>query len=1312
MKKSTLTKKILCSVLAASAFGFYYADNAFAATVNNDKHLITNENLAAEVGSCKLIVGQGKLDIQTNGSVGTVLANFAQGKDLLSALAPTTKPDGTIVYAPLVGVVGGEGKIDASTSSSMSIINMVNQIKPDIIPQGIVNAVNKFLKVDTLNTNDNKKLENTFGSADKKADINVNIGGENSEPVVMGAVGGDFSLSSNMDNKKIDGQQVLNRFGDVNMNINSGNVLGGVGGSAAVAVGNINAKVNLGKLPSLDYVTNGNTKTTINGDVNTNVKDAANLAAWMNGGAAVAIGGKAESVVNGTSNVVINSKVNGGELEGLTAGVAGGGLAVSTLGSTATSTVNGDTNISVNNGLAAGLVGGGMAGSVDATWVGSKLMGDAVGNNGNFTDITDEQLEKLLGMQGGIPDSTIVLNGVYDGGTATATTKDTHINLTGTTTAAGVIGGGVAGALHDFVARGDEHGTRPEGVQVGEVLGSSTAVANTGKTYINVNVANKNGKPLTSEEKGELIQGLKDIKAAAKELANKNSDAVIGKLKSAATNLADKGAVMGVVGGGVAIGYSGNNASLAKDSKGAVATATNAGAEINLNSGYVVGALGGGMALSNRNAHAEAVTTDDINVNLNGAEVIGVFGNGFAGAKDGIHNSQQKDSGYAKTTATNTNININAGSADGVFGGGLAVTTGKNHTETSKVDTTGTSTINVAAKVDTLKYENLNSVFDDGMMHDMFGAQFDAVKKEAKDVAIFGGGVAAGQGAVSHVKDSVININSGAEITGDVVAGGLAVVDGKSTVDNSVINWNGGSISGVLNGSGIGSDQAGVKNDSVLNVNGNVELNAVQKDGQDVSKITQFDKVNFKEGTETTVSGLTAGNTTALIDGNNCTITVEDGARLNITKLAKADKEYLIASGYNDKSTLWENKDLAYDRTESYASATNKEGKYTVTYKDLGNLTDAESEQAIHDFVGSLGEHGGALEGIVEGIVNNGDKTNAGAKDFFGDITSSDKLNETALAAGTLFGEAAGVTSTTAAVAKDMAENATLRLSFTQDTVNADPIDENGAVWAKYLHNKHKVDGMDSSVGALNSESSYDGVTVGYDLAKHGNMQTGIAFSYVDGDGNGLGVDNDFDMWGLNIYGNIKQDDVNFIADLGYSKGSHDLSGTINGKAMTADRDLSVLSAGIRAEKLYINGNTQIVPYAGLRYMSIDSDDYTTYYGGKAAFENSADTQNVWTMPIGVSLRNETATASGWRITPQVDLAYVWAFGDTDNDVTVNAGSGASVLNYDVMDSGSWVGSLAVEAAKDDWSFGVGYSYQKGSDAQDNKWFANVNYSF
>lgn len=488
MNSKQLRKKILYSLLAANAIGFGYTSTMYAATVNNDNHQITNDNIQSDIGSCKLIVGQGNLDIQTTASVGTILAKLPSG-DILGALAPVENDNGKgFKYAPLVGVIGGEGKIDAGTSGSLGIINIVNQIKPGTLPSSIVNGVNKIIKTDTLDTNNNKQLENTFGSETERKDININIGGENSEPVVIGFVGGDFSFNSNMDNKKIEDQTVLTRFGDVNINTNSGNLLGGVGASAAISVGNIDAQVNLGKILKLDYVTNGDTKTIINGNVTNNVNNGANIAGYLNGGAAVAIGGKAESIVNGNSNVNINAKVDGQNLEGLSVGVAGGGLAVSTLGSTAKSTVNGNTTINVNNGLTAGLVGGGMAGAVDATWVGSKVVGDQIGNNGNFTDITDEQLEKLLGMNGGIPDSTITLHGVYDGGTATAITKDTNIKLTGTTTAVGVIGGGVAGAVHDFVARGDEHGQRPDGVNQGQILGQSNANVQTGVTHIDVNV--------------------------------------------------------------------------------------------------------------------------------------------------------------------------------------------------------------------------------------------------------------------------------------------------------------------------------------------------------------------------------------------------------------------------------------------------------------------------------------------------------------------------------------------------------------------------------------------------------------------------------------------------------------------------------------------------------------------------------------------------------------------------------------------------------------------------------------------------------
>ena len=1299
MNSKQLRKKILYSILAANAIGFGYTSTMYAATVNNDNHQITNDNIQSDIGSCKLIVGQGNLDIQTTASVGTILAKLPSG-DILGALAPVENDNGKgFKYAPLVGVIGGEGKIDAGTSGSLGIVNFI----PGKLPASIVNGVNKIIKTDTLDTNHNKQLENTFGSETERKDININIGGKNSEPVVIGLVGGDFSFNSNMDGKKIEDQTALTRFGDVNINTNSGNLLGGVGASAAISVGNIDAQVNLEKILKLDYVTNGDTKTIINGNVTNNVNNGANIAGYLNGGAAVAIGGKAESIVNGNSNVNINAKVDGQNLEGLSVGVAGGGLAVSTLGSTATSTVNGDTTINVNNGLTAGLVGGGMAGSVDATWVGSKVVGDQIGNNGNFTDITDEQLEKLLGMNSGIPDSTITLHGVYDGGTATATTKDTNIKLTGTTTAVGVIGGGVAGAIHNFVARGDEHGQRPDGVNQGQILGQSNANVQTGITHIDVNVQSKTGEDLTPADKGELINGLKGI---AQALTAKDK---IEALKDATTKLQDKGAVIGVIGGGVAVGYSGNNAGLAENtelSKGANATATNEGAEINLNNGYVVGTFGGGVALSNRTAHSTVETTGDVTVNLNGAEAIGVFGNGVAGMKISGH-------GFAKTTAKNTNININAGSADGVFGGGLAVTTGTNKIDNATVETTGTSTININGEVNKLNYDQLNGVFGkNAPLNGMFGDQFEAVKTNAKDVAIMGGGVAAGEGAVSHVVNSIININTGANIKGDIVAGGLAVENGKSTVDNSTINWNGGIIEGQLNGSDIGSKEASVKNNSTLNINGDVELNAIDKDSKQVSKITQFGNVNFKAGTTTTVSGIQAGNNVALIYGLNGTINVENGARLNISKLEKSEDKYLIADKYKEDSKLWENSALAYDRTECYATGTNKDGQYTISYKDLSQLNKDEQNAAIDDFVDSLGQNGEALQGIVSGLITNKDNTFDGAKDFFQDITTSDNLNNQALVAGTLFGEVAGVTSNTISMAQDMAENAFLRLSLTQDTINAEPIDENGAIWAKYAHNKHKVDGLGSSLGDIHSDSSYDGITVGYDFNKTGDIQTGVAFSYFDGDGNGLGVNNDFDMWGLNIYGNMQQGDMNYIADLGFSQGSNDLTGYVNGKNMTADRDLSVISAGIRAEKLYTQGNTQIVPYAGLRYMNINSDDYTTYYDGKAAFRNSGETQNVWTLPIGVSLRNETVTNSGWRVTPQADLAYVWAFGDTDSDLTVNAGSGVSVLNYDIMDSGSWIGSVGIEAAKDNLSFGIGYSYQKGSNEQDNKWFANINYSF
>ena len=474
--------------------------------------------------------------------------------------------------------------------------------------------------------------------------------------------------------------------------------------------------------------------------------------------------------------------------------------------------------------------------------------------------------------------------------------------------------------------------------------------------------------------------------------------------------------------------------------------------------------------------------------------------------------------------------------------------------------------------------------------------------------------------------------------------------------------------------------------------------------------MVSFTNFNATANSVTKVEGL--NDTTALIDAEGTTVTVDGSAKLDINELAVGNT-YKVISGTDEADVAWTNSNLVYDRTEGYAAGTEvATGSYDINYKDLNDLTEEEQDKAVNDFVGSLGEGGEELRGNVEGIVKNGDNTFAGAKDFFGDFTSGNGSSRD-LGAMAMIGEAAGVSSNTISVAGDMADNSVLRLSFTQDDITGEPtVNEDGAVWAKYIHNKHDLDGMASSFGSIDSSSDFDGATIGVDFAKKGKVQSGIAFSYGDGDSHGMGINNDFDMWGLTLYGNVKNDDSNVIADIGFSESDNELTGKAMGKDIKADRDVSVFTVGVRAEKLYTEGSTQIVPYTGLRYYNVDPDSYTAYYDGAKFGEYDADRQNIWTLPVGVSLRNETVTESGWKIVPQANVAYIWAFGDTDNSFDLNTGSGVSTLDYTVMDSGSWLGSLGIEAGKDDWNFGLGYSYQKGSHAEANKWFVNVEYSF
>lgn len=1370
--KSDLKRKVLCSLLAASTMGIFYSSDALAADLPVD-HILVNGSQ------------------ENSKNVGALVAG-----------------DKSYIY----GITGGNVYSDSTSVGTMFILNLGFSVASSEHPElkDVADLVDKISQI----------VFSTTPIEQGKPAINGTNGGlylqnyNKQDNVVRyyGAVGGDIVINANLKDGEADKTSVSAETGTRNNQIIGGSVIGGVGGSAAVGVGNISASASMDSI-DVNLTTGGEAHTTINGDVETTQGEEANVIGFMNGGMAAGIGSTATSTVNGNTVYKVDGKdradhegnyetpgpndilpqlttalniMEGSKINAI--GVAGGGMAVTTIGGKAESNVNGTTTINIKNATVLGAIGGGIAGSVDATGVADKLLDKTVANDNGTTDFgigmkDGGGFEILTGeAEKGAP-IKVTVDEAIQGGTATATTGDTNINLTGNSTAVGVIGGGVAAASHTYAWKGDGTNAEEQGYTKDDEYGRSEAHATTGKSHITIDL---NNKGLDRAAKSAMLSNVSTFK---NKLTGDTGDLQADELK----DLANKGAAIGVFGGGAAIAHSGNGQFVGEENKdqalsekdGAFATATTDGSQIDIKSGYVVGVMGGGIAGTDNNATAKSEMTDTVDINIKGivaeegeksTEVVGVFGNGFAYFTGSSPEGKNNLKGQAVVTAEDTNINVFGGKVDGIVNGGLAIDDSQSNT-TNAIVTTETGTINVGsnAEINVIKFESFDSIVGNVPTDKIDMASYVAgVEKAAENVAIAAGGVAVGGGAEStvenaevnvygtvngdiigggvgaygytesddnpetdaneagigaHVNNSTINLYTGANIDGNVYAGGSVsdMTDGgsgydqaKATVGNATINLAGATVTGVLSGKGVSGTVNDKAESSIMNVSGENTLGLVNDDKLGtVSKISAFNETNFSADSVTTLDGsLAAGNTVAVIDGalvggTNGVITVADGAKLDVSQLtADKDNAYLVASNYAENSKFWTNDALVYDRTENYADAINSDDGYKVSYKDLDSLTEDEKTEAVKDFVDSLGEGGDNFEGTANGIIRNGENTNAGAKDFFSDYTK-DEGSSRDLAAMAMIGEAAGVTSNTIDVAGDMADNSVLRLSFTQDNITGEPkVNEDGAIWAKYIHNKHDLDGMASSFGSVDSSSDFDGATIGVDFAKKGKVQSGIAFSYGSGDSHGMGINNDFDMWGVSLYGNVKNDDTNVIADIGFSESDNELTGTAMGKDIKADRDVSVFTVGVRAEKLYTNGSTQIVPYTGLRYYNVDPDSYTAYYDGQKFGEYDADRQNIWTLPVGVSLRNETVTENGWRLTPKVDVAYIWAFGDTDNSFDLNTGSGVDTLDYTVMDSGSWLGSVGFEAGKDDWAFGVGYSYQKGSHEEANKWFVNVEYSF
>lgn len=263
-------------------------------------------------------------------------------------------------------------------------------------------------------------------------------------------------------------------------------------------------------------------------------------------------------------------------------------------------------------------------------------------------------------------------------------------------------------------------------------------------------------------------------------------------------------------------------------------------------------------------------------------------------------------------------------------------------------------------------------------------------------------------------------------------------------------------------------------------------------------------------------------------------------------------------------------------------------------------------------------------------------------------------------------------------------------------------------LWIDVIGGKQKYKSLSATgISKAGFDTNAYGLVMGYDRKFADKpIILGAAFSYnhgsLDSTGDVLKTKNKYNSFGLHAYGAYAPvEKVNLIGTLSWMRNSSDITQSINAAGFNkADADVktNMFSLGARAEATIPAGKANIVPHAGLRYVWAKSGNYDTKVDGKKVWSNKADATNTFQLPIGVAVRTDIATASGWKVRPQADVTVIPQFGDTKQKTKLSNFNGVS----DKL-SGEFAGkfgtnvNLGVQADKGPATIGVRYGFTGGT---------------
>lgn len=224
--------------------------------------------------------------------------------------------------------------------------------------------------------------------------------------------------------------------------------------------------------------------------------------------------------------------------------------------------------------------------------------------------------------------------------------------------------------------------------------------------------------------------------------------------------------------------------------------------------------------------------------------------------------------------------------------------------------------------------------------------------------------------------------------------------------------------------------------------------------------------------------------------------------------------------------------------------------------------------------------------------------------------------------------------------------------------------------------------------------------------------------SYAKSGGDLAKTTNKSGFGGLGVYAGVNTGDFILAANLHYTASHNylkqELPASLEMKDPEGELTGRAYSGALKAlYRIGLGENWRLLPYAGVRYTYLETDNYTIYSNGPL-LDGEKTGQSIWTFPAGLDLLGELATESGWLLRPRLNAGIIPAAGNLSGKSRVRFSGvpGVGDVESQTMDYMRFLAGIGLEVSREGLSLGMTANMRLGQHGEENTLFGVFRYEF